>query len=96
MAKVSRTTFYSFKICDKLKTTQTSKKYSFPSYFGCIQTNTISRVHSCIAQNYSYASHAFVFSIIFLLKKLPIVVVRDVCMSVRPSVRVCQCLFVIT
>ena len=27
-----------------------------------------------------------VFSIFFLLKKLPIVVVRDVCPSVRPSV----------
>ena len=68
IAEVSRNTFYSNEICDKLKTTQTSKKYSFPSYFCLIETNTISIVHSCIAKKYSYASHAFVFSIFFLKK----------------------------
>ena len=49
IAEVSRTTHYNNEICDKLKTTQTSKNI-FSSYFGCIQTNTISRVHSCISK----------------------------------------------
>ena len=68
-------------ICDKLKTTQTSKNYSFPSYFGFIQTSTIFRVHSCIVKKYSYASHAFVFGSFFFKKT------TDCCCTRRLSVR---------
>ena len=91
ITEVSRTTFYSNEICDKLKTTQTSKKYSLPSYFGFIQTNTISRVHSCIAKKYSDASHAFIF---FFEKTTYCCRTRH--LYVRPSVWVCQCLFAVT
>ena len=39
-----------------------------------------------------YLGHAFL--VVFFSKKLPIVVVRDVCPSVRPSVRLSVCLSV--
>ena len=52
--------------------------------------STISRVHSCTAEKYSYASHAFVFCIFTTKKYLLSVSVRP---SVVPSVRLCQCLF---
>ena len=55
IAEVSRTTHYSNEICDKLKTTQTSKNIHLHLILVFVQTNTISRVHSCIAKKYSDA-----------------------------------------
>ena len=81
---------YSNEICDKLIATQTSKKYSFSSYFVFssffIQTSTISRVYSCTPKKYSYASHVVVFSIFFFEKTT-----HCLCPSVRPSVSMSFC-----
>ena len=83
IAEVSKTTHYCNEICDKLKNQHKLLKI-FPSIlFWFIQTNTISRLHSCIANKYSPRMHLF---LVFFSNKLPIVV-RDVCMTVRPSVR---------
>ena len=72
--QVSRTTHYSNEICDKLKTTHTSKNIPLHLILFFVQMNTISRVHSCIAKKYSDAwSHSFVFSIfikIIIISKL--------------------------
>ena len=85
IAEVSRNTFYSNEICDKLKTTQTSKNIPFhlvlvlfkrklyPEYI-LAQQKILVRL-TCIC-----------FQYFFFSKKIPIVV-RDICMSVCPSVR---------
>ena len=75
------------KFADKLKTTHTSKNYFFPSYFGFIQTRTISRVHSCIAKKSSHASHAFVFGVFFLEKNYRLLLFVKLIKHQCPSVR---------
>ena len=101
MAEVSGTTShyysdYSNEICDKLKATQTSKKYFFSSYF----------VFSIFFySNEHYFQSTFLHSnkntrtpsmhlclVVFFRKKTT----YCLCPSVRPSVRLCQCLLAVT
>ena len=91
IAEVLRTTHYSKEICDKLKTTQTSKNipfyliwfYSNEHYF----QSTFLHVHLVRASGATQQLWPLrIISSFFLSsKKLSIVVVRDVCLSVCPS-----------
>ena len=92
IAEVLRTTHYSNEICDVLKTTQTSKKYSFPSYFGFIQTSAISRVHSCIAKNSCMPRMNLLLVVFSFFKKNYLLLshATSARSSVCPSVRLCQ------
>ena len=87
---------YSNEICDKLKATQTYKKYSFSSYF-VFSIFFYSNEHyfqSTFLHSKNTRTHRMhLFLVVVLLKKNT----YCLCPSVRrPSVRLCQCLFVVT
>ena len=88
---------YSNEICNKLKATQTSKTYSFSSYF-VFSSSFYSNEHYfqstfLHSKKNSYASHAFVLAFFFLIPNCLCPFVRPSCRppSVRPSVLMSFC-----
>ena len=82
-------TDYSNEICDKLKASQTFKKYSFSSYFVFsifLFKRALFPEYILAQQKNTRTPRMHLFLVVFFSKKLPIV-----CMSVRPSVSMSFC-----